>query len=274
MRSLIALLFVFIQFSSAQAAEPCPTVELDQNQGIMSDIPVWNQGTNHACFVYSASALASAWIKEVWAKGDARLSSSITNPEENDRAILASSELAQILDAENGRTCEAAEFILRQELSKQADSTHPLFTIPRCTMWGINPTTDGTHKALDTPAAFESKMHELLSSSAQAQPFGIEYCSNSFFYPELSFITNRTFHSTLTYLNSEKESLENFSPNCGFHSAVVIGQKIRHGACYFKVRNSIGTNHPYAEDIENGNYWIPANSLAKNTLRLIQLKSP
>ena len=62
--------------------------------------------------------------------------------------------------------------------------------------------------------------------------------------------------------------------NCGFHSASVIGQKMRGGVCYFKVRNSWGSAGLFTPKTEHGNYWIPAEALSRNTLRVVELKHP
>ena len=85
-----------------------------------------------------------------------------------------------------------------------------------------------------------------------AQPVGIEYCSN-------------------VIAKGKSWSASSFNPKCGAHASVIIGQRKNKstGKCEFLLRNSWGKNtqnyvHKDWEDDE-GNHWIDASHLMKNT---------
>jgi hypothetical protein len=275
MRSVLFLFALLSMHPSfARADDPCPTVELDDNGQSAHGFPIWNQGATPACFAFSASFLASVWIRENWARANSSYENYISDPFSNFSAMSNDSvAYPQIEDADKGRTCQALDYIMKLEIARSGDPTHPLYSVPTCAMWGIDMNADGTHKIQQAPDAFLAKMHDLLAGSARPLPYGIEYCSAVFFNPEKDFIINRTYAPTLTYLNSIAAS-ENFTSDCGFHSAAVIGQKMRSGVCYFKVRNSWGREGLFARNVERGNFWIPSEALARNTLRLIEMQAP
>jgi len=280
---LTPFLLFFTAFSpSSQANEACPTVDLEDPGQSAAQIEVWNQGKSNYCYVYSASLLATAWMRQMWSAEDSSYLNSTSLPEENVKKILADPIASvQTLDANTGRTCESVDFILANSRSTARESDQSRLPLPQCKSWGINLSTDHLHKVQVDPSAFESKMHELLTSSSHPLPFGIEYCSGVFFDPKAELIVNRVYQPDLSYLNEDSEAAKgNFKnepkqTSCGFHAAVVIGQEFRNGACFFKIRNSkgkalINPRHPFEHnpDFDHGDYWIPADALSRNVLRL------
>ncbi len=280
MLNFFRLSFCLLLASSltARGDDACPTIELDQAGQMAHQIPVWDQSHHPACFAYSASLLANIWIREDWSKHSSRVKKLVLNPSLDYRSILKSSALAQILDPEKGRTCQAFDYILRHRKQRIPLLNLEQNRVPVCTMWGLDPENPG-HITLKSPEVIEARMHELLTQSARPIPFAIEYCSAVFDYPERDFIVSRNFSVPLTFLADKKQALVNFSEKCGFHSAVVIGQKMRNGKCYIKVRNSFGTGDsnypeypkPRNPNNEHGNYWIPAKALSRNLFRIIEI---
>jgi hypothetical protein len=269
----VFLLFITLSLMTplARAEDSCPTVELDNRGDSATGFPAWSQGDVPACFAYSASFLASVWIRENWARANSSFLNYTRFPLSNYNTMIGDPvAYPQIQDAENGRTCEALDYIMKLEVARTGDPTHPLYLIPKCEMWGVDLNTDGAHKVQQSPEAFLARMHANLSGLNRPLPFGIEYCASVFYDPSKNYITNRTYRPTLTYLNSDAAS-ENLTQDCGFHSAAVIGQKMRGGVCYFKVRNSWGRGGLFQRNVERGNYWIPAEALSRNTLRLIEM---
>ena len=272
--SLFLLLALMLAPNQVRADDTCPTIELDSNGESAHQLPVWSQGNTPACDAYSASFLASVWIRENWARFNSSFEDYTSLPAENFNIMSSDSvNFPALLDAENGRTCGAFNYIMKLETSKTGDPFNSAYTTPKCEMWGIDLNPSGTHKVQRTPEEFLTRMHENLETQNRAIPYGIEYCSQVFSEPDKTFIINRTYRPTLTYLNSNAAQ-ENFASDCGFHSSAIIGQKMRHGVCYFKVRNSWGRQGLFTPNVERGNFWIPAEALARNTLRLIELKSP
>jgi hypothetical protein len=270
MRTLFAIFITLIITQSALADDACPTIDLEDAGQTAENIPVWAQGDSPYCYVYSASTLATAWIRDNWSKGNSSFISYTANPQATEKAIASDPKiLAVILNADQGRTCEALDYIFAQEKALTGDPTHPIFQAPLCTMWGLEASADHSKQIQESPENFETQMHHLLTASARPVPFAIEYCSKVLTKPKGSYITNRTYESSLNYLNDPKLSTENFSKNCGFHSSVVVGQAMRNGSCSFKVRNSWGTSNG-----NHGDYWVDASDLARNTLRLIELSAP
>jgi hypothetical protein len=249
--------------------DACPTVILDKNDGTADHIPVWNQRHQPACYSFTASMLASVWIREFWSQGNSQLANFIDNPKASYKSMKRSPQFNQILDADLGRTCQATNYILNEERNFSKDPTNPNYTQPKCNMYGFTKEEKTGNNLLKTPNEFNARMHELLQTGERPLPFAIEYCSATFRMPGKELIVNRTFHPSLSYLNETQPSQDNLSPNCGFHAAIVTGQEVRNGVCHYRIRNSTGDIN--RAGIDDGYYWIPARDLARNTLRVITL---
>jgi len=266
---LSIFIFVILTAVRANAVESCPTISLDQGQGTAAGIPVWNQKKSPACFAYTATLLATVWIRQQWAVGENDLAQYSIDPKRSYKRMKRSREFPEILDADRGRTCEATQYILRESRSRLADPTNPHFSLPVCDMYGFTQEAGTGNNLLRDPNDIEQQMHRLLENGPFPLPFAIEYCSGTFLYPGKDFIVNRTFRPSLSYLNDTKEAGENFAPKCGFHAAVVTGQAMRNGVCEFRIRNSAGAIS--GKNIDFGYFWVPASDLAKNTIRVITL---
>jgi hypothetical protein len=277
MRSTLAILLTLMAcLPQAHADDDCPTIDLENPGESASNIPVWDQGQAPYCYVYSASTLATAWIHESWAKENASLARYSSPPAVNVSKMLQDPKgSADTVDADLGRTCESFEYILAHETIPQNGLARSAYPVPQCSSWGIDFNQDHSHKVQVSPEAFESKMHELLTSTTHPLPYGIEFCSGVVFNPSATLITNRIFRPNLNYLNDPILSRENFHENpnfrgdtlCGFHTGVVVGQEKRKGTCYFRVRNSKGMMR-FMKNTDHGDSWIQADSLSRNVLRL------
>lgn len=242
--------------SRSTEVESCPTITLDQETPHHAKI--WNQGDEPKCSVYAATYLANLWIQNEWN------STEDLHPDPFYDALMSSPDVTTLLDAELGRTCQAARFILEGLRQKSGQSQLPL---PNCKMFGLKDSKSRSYSTLESPETFLRRMQSHLEAKS---PFGIEFCSGTFTRPEKQLFRSRVFQKPLTYLN-EDSAKKNLNRKCGFHAAVVTGQQYRNGQCYFRVRNSKGIEHDHP-DIQDGYYWIPTRDLATNTLRIITLE--
>ena len=252
-------------FSGARVStETCPTVRMDQTDSDVSAIPIWDEGQQPSCYVYSSSFLATMWIRKFWKVQDPALSSFVADPYSNFEGVLADPDKDQILDAENGRTCMSLAWELRtyQKIFSAQTSSSTEFPFPKCDMFGLLRSPD--HETLRTPGEIKAQMQVLLGAKTPF-PFAIEYCSGVLDGRQ-NLITNRVFDKTLTYLNSD-QSIRNFSADCGFHVSVIVGQEKRDDHCEILIRNSWGR-----EAGDNGYYWVDADALSANTLRVVSLQ--
>lgn len=243
----------------------CPTVRLDQTDPDVGSIPIWDQGYTPSCYVYASSFLATQWVRKKWAPRVTALSTHTDDPARVYADLQTAPDFEAVLDAENGRTCMSLSWNLKQKADYLRTHGHPALPMPRCEQYGL--IREASRQVLRKSSEFDAKMKGLLKAR---QAFAIEYCSGVHRGGSEPLIVNRTFRKTLTYLNTP-DAKDNFSSNCGFHVAVVVGQERVNGTCSYLVRNSWGTD---ASGSAYGYYWVPANRLSANTLRVVTLEAP
>lgn len=243
------------------ADENCPSVLLDQTDPDVAALPITDQEFNGNCYFHGSSFLAQIWMRKKW--GDSRNEIQDPNSLDEEFQLGPEEEVNRTLDAENGRTCSTLTWNLKRQKELHPD----LFgrkKIPKCNMFGLVRNEKG--QLLRQPAEFQEKMKSLLLKK-HPMPFAIEFCAGVYKSPEKQMIHNRQFRDRLTYLNEADQS-ENFTRYCGFHVAVVVGQKLQNGKCQFRVRNSWGTG---ADGSDQGYYWVDQDILSQSTLRVVTL---
>lgn len=103
----------------------------------------------------------------------------------------------------------------------------------------------------------ETMIHDLLETRPLL-PVGITFCMQT--------LTEKTSDGLRNGVPSEK---------CNPHSAVIVGRQQKNGTCQFLVRNSWGTActryHPSLQ-CQNGEVWIDASALTRNTYQISHLK--
>jgi hypothetical protein len=104
-----------------------------------------------------------------------------------------------------------------------------------------------------------------------AQPVGITYCANVFFYPNLNGVYPDPLNGNFISKNDTE---------CGRHASIIIGKKEIGGVCHFLIRNTWGTHCDYrwpctinAQGEATG-IWLSENALINNLDTLTTLSDP